>query len=38
LLVVAKLRRADGDGAVGAVEEVARVVTQLRAQWPGVRP
>lgn len=36
-LLAAKLRRADGDGAAGAVEEVERIVTQLRAQWPAVR-
>jgi len=36
-LLAAKLRRADGDGAAGAVEEVARIVTRLRAQWPAVR-
>jgi hypothetical protein len=36
-LLAAKLRRADGDGAAGAVEEVARIVAQLRARWPGVR-
>src|SRR5207244_10023564 len=36
-LLAAKLRRASGDGAAGAVEEVARIVGQLRAQWPGVR-
>jgi hypothetical protein len=36
-LLAAKLRRADGDGAAGAVEEVARIVAQLRAQWPAVR-
>ncbi len=36
-LLGAKLRRADGDGAAGAVEEVARIVAQIRAQWPQVR-
>jgi hypothetical protein len=36
-LLCAKLRRADGDGAAGAVEEVARIVAQIRAQWPQVR-
>ena len=35
-LLCAKLRTADGDGAVGAVEEVARIVGQLRARWPRV--
>jgi hypothetical protein len=33
-LLVAKLRRADRDAAAGAVEEVARVVAQIRARWP----
>jgi len=33
----ARLRRADGDGAAGSVEEVARLVKQLRQTWPGVR-
>jgi hypothetical protein len=36
-LLVAKLRTADGDGAAGALEEVERVVAQLRAAWPTVR-
>jgi hypothetical protein len=36
-LLAAKLRRADGDGAAGAVEEIARMVAQLRGRWPGVR-
>jgi len=36
-LLCAKLRRADGDGAAGAVEEVARIVAQIRARWPQVR-
>jgi hypothetical protein len=35
-LLCAKLRTADGDGAAGAVEEVARIVGQLRARWPTV--
>jgi hypothetical protein len=35
-LLCAKLRTADGDGAAGAVEEVARIVGQLRARWPAV--
>ena len=30
-LLAAKLRTADGDGAAGAVEEVARIVARLRA-------
>ena len=36
-LLAAKLRTADGDGAAGAVEEVARIVARLRAEWPAVR-
>jgi hypothetical protein len=36
-LLCAKLRRADGDGAAGAVDEVARIVAQIRARWPQVR-
>jgi hypothetical protein len=36
-LLAAKLRRADIDGAAGAVEEVARIVGQVRARWPRVR-
>jgi hypothetical protein len=34
---VSKLRRADIDGAAGALEEVARVVAQIRRYWPKVR-
>src|SRR5207237_306727 len=36
-LLAAKLRRADGDGAAGAVEGGARIVAQLRAAGPTVR-
>ena len=36
-LLAAKLRRADIDAAAGAVEEVARIVAQIRARWPRVR-
>jgi hypothetical protein len=36
-LLAAKLRRADIDGAAGAVEEVSRIVGQIRARWPRVR-
>jgi hypothetical protein len=36
-VLVAKLRPAGGDAAAGALEEVARLVTALRAQWPAVR-
>jgi hypothetical protein len=37
-LLAAKLRRSNIDGAAGAVEEVARIVRQIRARWPRVRP
>jgi len=36
-LLVAKLRRANLDAADGALEEVARVVAQIRRKWPKVR-
>src|ERR1700756_1597459 len=36
-LLAARLRRANIDGAAGAVEEVARIVAQIRARWPRVR-
>jgi len=36
-LLVAKLRPANIDGSAGAVEEVARVVAQIRQRWPKVR-
>jgi hypothetical protein len=36
-LLVSKLRRANIDAAGGAVEEVARLVAQIRARWPEVR-
>jgi hypothetical protein len=36
-LLVAKLRRADMDAAAGAVEEVARIVAQIRTRWPRTR-
>ncbi len=36
-LLCAKLRRANIDASAGAVEEVARIVTQIRACWPRVR-
>ena len=35
-LLVSKLRRSNIDASAGAVEEVARVVEQLRERWPGV--
>jgi hypothetical protein len=36
-LLAAKLRCANIDGAAGAVEEVARIVAQIRARWPHTR-
>jgi hypothetical protein len=36
-LVGAKLRRSNIDGAAGAVEEVARIIGQVRGRWPFVR-
>src|SRR5471032_1564668 len=36
-LLAAKLRRANVDAAAGAVEEMARIVAQIRARWPRVR-
>ena len=36
-LLAAKLRRADADASAGAVEEVERLVTQIRARWPRTR-
>jgi len=36
-LLDAKLRRASLDAADGAVETVARIVTQIRRRWPHVR-
>ena len=36
-LLDAKLRRANIDPAAGAVEEVARIVAQIRRRWPLVR-
>jgi hypothetical protein len=35
-LLCARLRAANKDGAAGAVEEVSRIVTQLRERWPEV--
>jgi len=35
-LLCAKLRKSDRDGAAGALEEVQRIVAQLRAVWPGI--
>jgi hypothetical protein len=36
-LLAAKLRRANIDGAAGSVQEVARIVAQLRRRWARVR-
>jgi Transposase DDE domain group 1 len=35
-LLGAKLRRSNIDGAAGAVEEVARIIAQIRLRWPFV--
>ncbi len=36
-LLAAKLRRANIDGAAGAVEEVERIVDRIRQSWPRTR-
>jgi hypothetical protein len=36
-LLAAKLRRSDSDAAAGTVEELTRLVGQIRARWPRVR-
>jgi len=36
-LLCARLRSASVDGAAGSVEEVERIVKQIRAKWPEVR-
>jgi hypothetical protein len=36
-LLAAKLRRANIDASAGAMEEVARIVAQIRARWPRTR-
>jgi hypothetical protein len=36
-LISAKLRRSNIDASAGAVEEMARIVAQIRARWPHVR-
>src|SRR6188768_1971356 len=36
-LLAAKLRRSNIDASAGAVEEVGRIVEQIRARWPRVR-
>ena len=36
-LLCAKLRRSNIDASAGAVEEIARIVSQIRSSWPKVR-
>jgi hypothetical protein len=36
-LLLARERTSDQDGSAGAVEEIARIVAQIRAAWPRVR-
>ena len=36
-LLAAKLRSSDIDASAGSVEEVARIVKEIRARWPHVR-
>jgi hypothetical protein len=36
-LLVARLRVADQDGAAGSVEELDRIVAQIREEWPDTR-
>jgi Transposase DDE domain group 1 len=36
-LLAATLRRSNLDASAGAVEEIARIVAQIRARWPRVR-
>jgi hypothetical protein len=36
-LLAARLRPANIDGAAGAVEEIARIVAQIRERWPTTR-
>src|SRR3954454_23031692 len=36
-LLVAKLRRSNIDASAGAIEEIARIVAQIRQRWPRVR-
>jgi Transposase DDE domain group 1 len=36
-LLAAKLRRSNIDASAGAVEEVARIIAQIRARWPVMR-
>ena len=36
-LLAAKLRRSNIDASLGAVEEIERIVAQIRSSWPDVR-
>ena len=36
-LLASKLRRSNIDGAAGAIEEMDRIIQQIRARWPEVR-
>jgi hypothetical protein len=36
-LLAARLRRSNIDASAGAVEEVARIVAQIRRRWPRTR-
>ncbi len=36
-VLCARLRPADIDAAAGAVDELARIVAQIRRRWPGIR-
>ena len=36
-LLAAKLRRSNIDGSAGSVEEMTRIVAQIRARWPRVK-
>jgi hypothetical protein len=36
-LLAAKLRRSNIDGSAGAVEEIARIIGQIRTRWPRTR-
>jgi len=36
-LLAAKLRRANIDAAAGVVEEIERIVAQIRTHWPKTR-
>jgi hypothetical protein len=36
-LLAAKLRRSNIDAAAGSVEEMTRIISQIRARWPRVR-